>query len=384
VPYSLLAVATLATLSLPLGLRALASPLSPNSGPSPAASGAGAPAGPLAHTARAGTSTSVSDSVRVAGPAVVWTGPVVGWVALSPAVATRALAGTPFATLAAAGNAASTWSFPAPGTTGPVRQGDLCITLPAGPAGTTVTTNVCDGSPAQQITLVTAHNGQAMQSAAGILVDDFRQQSNTFQTNTVDRGDGIQVDLLSPVGQRDLAVSMVTAGEVGIATISGTGTPGAAVLHGDQGVTIAGDGTWTMTVAGVAAAGDTLRFAQSINGSLYTHADAVVPAWPTPPEPPTAAVSFPDDVAENAIVHGDGVDGATITIRLDTGTIATTTVSAGVWSIDIAALGSGSHDVTVTQKIADLESQPQTLTIDYGPAVSITSPTDEATAPAVS
>lgn len=377
VPYSLLGAALLAAVIVPLGLKAAAEP-------SPAA-GAPARRDPAVSPPATGTArpTRAADSVRLSGPAVVWTGATKTYVAFGSAKSGKAVPATAFTTLTSAAAAAATWSFPAPGTSGPVSQGSLCLTVPAGPPGTPVTASTCAGTPAQTITLVDSANGLALRSAASTTnFVDFSPAAGAFQTHTQDRGDGLQTSLLKPVGQVVLSVTTVQKGDIGTATISGRGTPGARVLNGTSSVPVDSKGFWSMSVTGVDPKGATIRFAQSINGDLYTHADAVVTAWPQRPAAPTAAITFSDDVFEDAVVHGTGAEGAAVTIRSGTTVIGTALVVDGKWSTSIGALGAGEHTVSVTQTLAGLESPALPLTIDYGAAVAITSPSDGATVPA--
>lgn len=367
VPYTLLAIATLAILSLPLGLRAVASPADP------AASG---PASPRALT----PSAAPLDAVRLTGPVVLWTGATATYAAFGPAVSGKAVSGRAYSALSSAASAAATWSFPPPGQTGQISQGPLCLTIPAGAPGTPVTATTCGSSPAQQISLVASANGAALRSAASATnFVDFSPSASAFQTHVQDRGDGVQTSLLKPAGQAVLSVATVTKGAVGTATVSGRGTPGAAVLNGTQSARVGTDGRWSMTVVGADPAGATVRFAQSINGQLYTHADAVITAWPVRPAAPVAETFFPDDITQDAIVRGKGQTGATVEVRSGDSVIGSATVVAGTWSTSIASLGSGEHPLSVTQTATGLQSPPRELSIDYGAAVSITEPADGTT-----
>lgn len=323
--------------------------------------------------------------MRITGPTVLWTGATNTFVALGPAQSGKAIRGTAFSALAPASAAAASWAFPAPGASGPVTQGGLCLTVPSGPPGTPVTALPCSGAPSQQISLVKSANGAALRSAAGTTnFVDYSPTAGAFQTHVQDRGDGLQTGLLTPVGRVALSVTTVAKGIVGTATISGRATPGAAVLTGTLSVTASPAGTWSLTVPGISPAGATIRLAQSINGELYTHADAVVSGWPPPPTAPaapTAEVTFLADVTQDAVVHGTGLTGAEVTIRSGVTTIGTSPVIDGEWSTSITALGAGTHSLTVTQSRDGLASPATSVTIDYGDAVAITSPTDGATVP---
>ncbi|MFJ6172204.1 hypothetical protein [Curtobacterium sp. NPDC092190] len=109
-------------------------------------------------------------------------------------------------------------------------------------------------------------------------------------------------------------------------------------------------------------------------GYNRTRAELTVNPGKSTVENPTATVQFADDVTKEATVTGAGVDGATITVKDETGkTLGTTTVKDGKWSTQIRSLGAGKHTLTVEQTGIE-GSQTVTTEADFGAAVTATGP----------
>ncbi|MCU1528746.1 MAG: hypothetical protein JWP75_2509 [Frondihabitans sp.] len=364
VPYALLLSAVAATIAVPL-TAADAQPEPAGAGGSRSAATAVAPA------------PAPAENIRFSGRFVLWTGSTKTWVGVPvPAGLGEPASATGWPTKEQAAARAGTWSFPAPDATGPVRRGDICLTL--GLSGTRVTTLTCDGSASQQLSFVEATNGTTLRSQASTSsYIDFDPASGTLTSRDRRYADGLQFDLLAPVNLRDVRVDEVTQGAVGTATLAGTATVGASVstpLAGEK-VEVGGDGRWILTVTGVPAGGADLVVTQSIAGTSYGSANAHVDAWDRP-DAPTATWRFPEDVHQRGLASGTGIEGATISIRQGEDEVATAEVQDGAWETEVDALGSGVHELAITQTVGGLESQPTPLSVDYGAAVSITSPED--------
>ena len=95
--------------------------------------------------------------------------------------------------------------------------------------------------------------------------------------------------------------------------------------------------------------------------------------------PFTAAVHFEDDVTEPVTISGDGVAGATVTIRGAWVAVPPARVSKeGGWTITLPAPDEGGKKtVTAVQTIDQQDAGSEQVEVDYGQAVSITSPVDD-------
>lgn len=117
----------------------------------------------------------------------------------------------------------------------------------------------------------------------------------------------------------------------------------------------------------------------------YNHTSATVSVQPEqPPAPaPTAAVRFPRDVSQEAVVDGSGVTGATITITdeaTDRVVGGPVTVVGGRWSTPIAPVGAGERRLVVAQTGA-VGTQTVVTSADYGDAVALERPAEGSIAP---
>lgn len=165
-----------------------------------------------------------------------------------------------------------------------------------------------------------------------------------------------------------------------VTTVSGTGVAGAelvATIDGtDYTVTVDGGGNWAVRGLELSYGSHSISVVQTANDDTSDAATAsfdVVPAAPAV----TSITSGSTFAADNGptSLSGTGIDGATVTVKLngaeptaeaaalaaESGTYKAE-VKDGVWSIDFdAALESGSYTVSVSQAISGVSSAPTSL-----------------------
>ncbi len=321
------------------------------------------------------------ENVRISGHLVLATSSATTWVAVPLPLADGTVAPSSWPTKDEADARAATWAVPAPGSTGPVSRSIYCLN--AGLPGTRVFASSCTGAPEQQFRLAEVSRGWGLRSqASDSSFVAYDAATRTLVSRGAESAGGVQLDLLKLAGERSLSVENVTPGAVGEATVSGLATRGASVtVDGRAGIEEAdADGRWTTTLRDLSRGGETITVRQTIDGLDRGSVEAVIPPWPGP-DAPMATVVFDDDVHRNAVLHGTAEDGATIVIRAGDEIVAETRATAGAWSTELPPLGVGEHPVLVTQEIDGLVSPATTVPIDFGDAVSITSPDDGSDVP---
>lgn len=160
-------------------------------------------------------------------------------------------------------------------------------------------------------------------------------------------------------------------------TVSGRATKGAEIrLRGGR---VAGStGSWNATVPGLQVGQNSLTFEQWVGGEYRD--STTVPVTINPPTPTlTATGSFPGDRTQQARISGVAAKGATVIFRSG-GTIvdevtANSTDGSFVWDAPAPNAG-GTKNYTVSQRVSGTESGDVGVALNYGTAVSITSPED--------
>ena len=162
------------------------------------------------------------------------------------------------------------------------------------------------------------------------------------------------------------------------AQISGTAIPRAfVVINGEDQVQAGSDGTWSRQLTGLKLGSNPVTLEQYQNGTKTgtTTIDAELEVVPV-----TGAVSFPDDLGQDAVLSGTAHPGATIVVRdVDGDEIARTDarLGSGAWSTPITAPDAGGdYDLRVHQEIDDEATGEVIVTAPYGAAVAITAPVD--------
>ncbi|MBF4614060.1 hypothetical protein ITJ56_05715 [Curtobacterium sp. VKM Ac-1376] len=293
-------------------------------------------------------------------------------------------------TLAAARAAAVRWSIPAPGavtTVRPLSAPDLCLTA--------TTASITSYSP---VTLETCVDGDAKQR--------FRTAENTGSNNPI--GTGLQstynrgflglfnTDRVMRLQSQNVADRLpntedftpsfsarVDSTDVATrsAQISGTGTPGATVLIDERNPREVGpDGRWTARVTNLPLGTSTLSLEQ-YEGTERTGSTALEVTLTAAPL--TFEATFaPGDLTAPVTASGTAQAGADVQLFDSTGAQLGETVTAetdGTWETTIPAPNAGGAlRVTAAQFIEGVRDTANEVTrdVDYGAAVSITTPED--------
>jgi hypothetical protein len=193
--------------------------------------------------------------------------------------------------------------------------------------------------------------------------------------NTASTVQNLTVDTVTSV-----AITSADATNDPTPAISGTGEPGAsitlAVLDQVLTTTVAGDGSWSLTVAGDLADGTHTLAVTSTdvlgNVAVASH-DLVVDTVTT-----VSITTPPLTNDPSPVIGGLGVPGDSITLVVGGQTLMTTVAPDGTWSVAVAdALVDGALTVTVTatDAVGNSAVASQDLTIDTTLAAVVTSPT---------
>lgn len=164
---------------------------------------------------------------------------------------------------ATAQSSAGTYTFPAAGNRGPIRgtgsAADLCLQPSSLSVGSVVLGRACTGAANQDWEWTNVYN----QFVSG---PGLRPVGSTYTIGASDPGDSgfmsithltaehyadavLRGDLADATAALSATVTSVDYSAKS-AVLSGTATPGATVTIGSQSVTVASDGTWSMTVSG--------------------------------------------------------------------------------------------------------------------------------------
>ncbi|MEN2739742.1 hypothetical protein ABCS02_18265 [Microbacterium sp. X-17] len=140
-------------------------------------------------------------------------------------------------------------------------------------------------------------------------------------------------------------------------TIGGKGEPGSTVTvdapGGAKTATVGSDGTWSLTVDGLAEGSNDVTVSQPVKdekGATIT-SKVQLPVTidaPAPATPLTAQVDSKDDAAKSAVFSGTGTPGATVEVTTPTGPETTTVGADGTWTLTATGLAEGQNDLTVT------------------------------------
>ncbi|MGN7191848.1 Ig-like domain-containing protein [Curtobacterium sp. MCBA15_004] len=144
---------------------------------------------------------------------------------------------------------------------------------------------------------------------------------------------------------------------------------------GDQDVT---DGKWGPAALRNLALGETtVHLAAYDGGDVISESDVTVDL---PVTPLVATGAFGSAVDEVATISGTATPDTAINVYHGEKRIAmTTSADDGTYSVPVNAPNMpGTYDLTVTQTIRGEDATPQSVSLDYGTGVSITSPADEA------
>lgn len=164
------------------------------------------------------------------------------------------------------------------------------------------------------------------------------------------------------------------------AQLSGTGFPGATVeINSAQNVVIGSDGAWSATVAGLPLGDSSIRIEEfaTRNGVPVKTAEQDLAVTITVGAV-TAAGAFAADPARLATISGTAHTGATVEVRdRDDAVIATTTASttSGRYTVEVSAPNAGGvYATSVNQVIGGERNGSVRVDLDYGAAVSVTTP----------
>ena len=122
----------------------------------------------------------------------------------------------------------------------------------------------------------------------------------------------------------------------------------------------------------------TARMAGSVAAGTFDTTARTTTTFRDAEAPFTAAVTFPDDVSERAVLGGRGEPGARVDVREGSTPVAATTVRAdGTWSLRLTPPDAGGvRDLVAEQTIGTAPAGSVPVRVDYGVAVRITSPGD--------
>lgn len=179
-----------------------------------------------------------------------------------------------------------------------------------------------------------------------------------------------------------LAAPVITSPAEGAALndverVDGTGTPGLAVkLSGDVTgtATVGSDGRWSVEVTGKPVYGRLSVKAKQISSRQSESPLATRKFTVAPPAPVVSTVRDgerfgPDSLPQT--ISGTGLNGARLTVMVDGAPVGARTAEGGRWSLSLPGdLAPGAHDLTVTQSVDGVDSEPLLVTfIIDAPAV---------------
>lgn len=229
------------------------------------------------------SSLSPNDAARVVGPFVQQnrSSGDNAWVAVRAPVENQIPTRSWTSSYSSASNSAGIYSFPAPGTSGPIRgvgsSSNLCLQADGTVEHSRVYARSCDGSAAQNWTWTTVSN----QFVRG---DALRPSNSSLTIGAADRtADSKHVvtqltasdwaDTTNRTGLSDFialeALVEQTINTEKSAVISGTAAPGAKVSIGEQSADVGTDGKWSMTVTGLSLGKNDLIVIQKVGGIEY-------------------------------------------------------------------------------------------------------------------
>ncbi|NRD27880.1 Ig-like domain-containing protein [Frigoribacterium sp. VKM Ac-2836] len=161
--------------------------------------------------------------------------------------------------------------------------------------------------------------------------------------------------------------------------LTGQGDPGSLiVLNGKTETLVGDDGVWTATVGGLTLGSNPVTVEQFANG-LKT--DSAVINVDLRVAPLGGTVSMPAEIDAEVIASGTAQAGSQVVLTNTSGheVARTTTATDGTWSTPVTAPGvGGKYTLTAHQEVDGEPNGNLSLTVAYGPAVSITSPVDGA------
>jgi hypothetical protein len=264
----------------------------------------------------------------------------------------------------------SAFTYPAPGKTGTITTGGLCVTLPAPGAANAVNLASCVGNARQTFTTEVDGNGLHLVNADG----SGLAQLGVSETNVWLGAYGAGATFVTFAVDH---TSVDTASR--IATVSGHGVPGQTlILNDDFQVVVDTDGTWTAQVPDMRIGVNRIKVEAWTGGNLvgtqYANGDIDVAQL-------NATSSFGSRVTDDATVSGSAEPGATVIVRDATGREkgrATADDATGRYSLTIAAPNTaGVAAYAVTQVVSGLETAPTALNIDFGAELAVTAPIND-------
>lgn len=168
------------------------------------------------------------------------------------------------------------------------------------------------------------------------------------------------------------------------ARISGTGYPGATVeINSTQNVPVDRDGAWNAVVTDLPFGDSSILVEEFLTqDGIPTKTAEQALAVTITIGAVTAAGAFDADPARRATISGTAHPGATVEVRdAEDGVIATTAASltTGRYSVEVTAPDAGGvYATSVNQIIAGERNGSVRIDLDYGAAVSITTPAQDA------
>jgi hypothetical protein len=254
--------------------------------------------------------------------------------------------------------AAEHFSFPAPGTQGPiVNSAGLCLNA-ASTQIAGLSFKPCADTAQQQFLLET--NGAIKAIAINGYMTERGSSQADFSTvhKTQAQTDVVNMAILTPVAAPATVVDVTgPAGTVDTPrpVISGTGEPGATITVKDKDGTTIGtgtvgdDGTWEITpTVNLPEGNTTVTVEQDADGEKSTDDHSFVIDILSPV---IAVVDSIDNDNMSAELSGTGEPGATIVITTPTGDHETTVKPDGTWTITAPGLAKGQNTIPVKQLI---------------------------------
>jgi hypothetical protein len=162
----------------------------------------------------------------------------------------------------------------------------------------------------------------------------------------------------------------------GVADITGHASPGASiVIDGyDKDIVADSDGVWTATVPGMKIGANEIAFEEWLDGEKKTTGSLSVQF---DIQALGATGTFQTDIGDDVEISGTAEAGGVIHVTDGAQNEKITNADVnGEWKLEAAAPGAGEQTFTVTQEVYGQTSLPEAVTLDYGSAVTITSPAD--------
>lgn len=348
----------------------------------------------LTATTAVAAPTPAADGRQQVGPLVTETSPFQGADAFSSPTANGAgaeVSANRSATLEGARTKAVDWFIPAAGAVSPVRPAshpDLCLT--AGSEDITnsslVTLESCrSDDPAQRFSLA-SNKGSNNPIGTGIRSEYNGGFLGLYNTDSVMRLQTWTVADRVPTLDDFVAAFSATLDRVDNAArtahLSGTGKPGATVRFDGKAepVQVDPDGNWRATVGNLAIGANSIAVTQHEGSTETGRVDVPVTIA-------AAALTFEtrwdDDRDKPVHAYGTAEPGAEVKLFDASGAqIGATTradATTGAWATTIPAPDAGGrYEVTAAQFLAGMRDSAHDVpkTVDYGQAVTITSPED--------